>query len=169
MTVRTAEILVAVILAIMSAGIMWKSTELNIGWVPKSGPGGGAWPFWLATGMLLCCLWTIFRWFRRVTPQSRSEEPFISIDALAVVAPVAVGLVLLLLATHLVGMYIAVFLFMIAFVRFLGRHSWTMTMSLAIGAPVVMFCLFEWALSTPLPKGLSALEPLYYPLYDLIY
>ncbi len=169
MTVRTAEFLVAVILAIMSAGIMWKSTELNIGWVPKSGPGGGAWPFWLATGMLGTSIWTIVRWFRRVTPQSRSDELFMTADTVAIVGPVVVGLVLLLVGTHLIGMYIAVFLFMIAFVRFLGRHSWTMTMALAIGAPVVMFCLFEWALSTPLPKGVSALEPLYYPLYDLIY
>lgn len=169
MRVRTAELLVAIVLAIMSAGIMWKSTELNIGWVPKSGPGGGAWPFWLATGMLATCIWTIVRWFRRVTPQSRSDEIFMTADTVAIVGPVVVGLVLLLLGTYFIGMYIAVFLFMIAFVRFLGRHSWPMTMSLAIGAPVVMFCLFEWALSTPLPKGVSALEPLYYPLYDLIY
>lgn len=167
MTVRTAEILVAFILAIMSAGIMWKSTELNIGWVRGSGPGGGAWPFWLATGMLLACIWTIVRWFRGVTPQSRSSEIFITADTLAIVGPVVVGLVLLLGATHFIGMYIAVFLFMIAFVRFLGRHTWFMTMCLAIGAPIVMFVLFEWALSTSLPKGVS--EPLFYPLYDLIY
>src|SRR5690606_32262108 len=68
MTVRTAELLVAIVLAIMSAGIMWKSTELNIGWVRGSGPGGGAWPFWLAAGMLGTCVWTIVRWIRRVTP-----------------------------------------------------------------------------------------------------
>lgn len=169
MTVRTAELLVACVLAIMSAGIMWKSTELNIGWVKGSGPGGGAWPFWLAAGMLLTSIWTIIRWFRGVTPQSRSSELFMSADTVAIVGPVVAGLVLLLLATHFIGMYVAVFLFMIAFVRFLGRHSWPMTMTLAIGAPIVMFCLFEWALNTPLPKGVSALEPLYYPLYDLIY
>jgi len=167
MTVRSAEILVAVILAIMSAGIMWKSTELNVGWVEGNGPGGGAWPFWLAAGMLLTSIWTIVRWFRRTTPQSRSSEIFISAETLAVVGPVVVGLVLLLGLSHFIGMYIAVFLFMIAFVRFLGRHSWVTTMCLAIGAPVVMFCLFEWALSTSLPKGIS--EPLFYPLYDLIY
>lgn len=167
MTVRTAEILVAFVLAVMSAAIMWKSTELNIGWVRGAGPGGGAWPFWLAAGMLLTSIWTIVRWFRGVTPQSRSNEIFMSADTLAVVGPVVIGLVLLLGATHFIGMYIAVFLFMVAFVRFLGRHTWFMTMCLAIGAPIVMFVLFEWALSTSLPKGVS--EPLFYPLYDLIY
>ena len=167
MTVRTAELLVAVILAIMSVGIMWKSTELNIGWVHGSGPGGGMWPFYLGAGMLLTSIWTIVRWVRRITPQSRSNEVFMSAGTLAIVGPVVVGLVLLLLGTQFIGMYISVFLFMIAFVRFLGRHSWTMTLSLAIAAPVVMFVLFEWALTTTLPKGIS--EPLFYPLYDLIY
>ena len=86
---------------------------------------------------------------------------------MAIVGPVVVGLILLLTGTHIIGMYFSVFLFMIAFVRFLGRHSWTMTLSLAVAAPVVMFLLFEWALTTSLPKGIS--EPLFYPLYDLIY
>jgi putative tricarboxylic transport membrane protein len=167
MTVRTAEFLVAVVLAIMSAGIMWKSTELNIGWVPKSGPGGGMWPFWLAGGMLVTSIWTIVRWLRRVTPQSRSEEPFMTADTVAIVGPVVVGLVLLLLGSQYLGMYLSVFFFMIAFVRFLGRHSWTMTMILAVATPVVMFVLFEWALTTTLPKGIT--EPLFYPIYDLIY
>lgn len=167
MTVRTAELLVAIVLAIMSAGIMWKSTELNIGWVRGSGPGGGAWPFWLAAGMLGTCIWTIVRWFRRVTPQSRSTEVFMTKDTMAIVGPIVVGLVLLMVGTHTIGMYLSVFLFMIAFVRFLGRHSWVTTIALAVGAPVVMFVLFEWALTTSLPKGIS--EPLFYPLYDLIY
>ena len=157
MTVRTAELLVAVILAIMSAGIMWKSTELNIGWVRGSGPGGGAWPFWLGAGMLVSSIWTIIRWYRKVTPQSRSLELFMSADTL----------VLLLVGTHFIGMYASVFLFMIVFVRFLGRHSWTTTIALAVATPVVMFMLFEWALTTTLPKGIT--EPLFYPLYDLIY
>lgn len=169
MTVRTAELLVAIVLAIMSAGIMWKSTELNIGWVRGSGPGGGAWPFWLAAGMLGTCVWTIVRWIRRVTPQSRSREVFMTADTLAIVGPVVVGLVLLMAGTHLIGMYFSVFFFMIGFVRFLGRHSWTTTIALAIAAPVVMFCLFEWALTTTLPKGDIVPEWIYYPLYDLIY
>lgn len=167
MTVRTAEILVAVILAIISAGIMWKSTELNIGWVRGSGPGGGAWPFWLAAGMLGTCIWTIVRWLRGVTPQSRSTEIFMTSDTVAIVGPAVAGLILLMIGTHTIGMYFSVFFFMIAFVRFFGRHSWVTTLALAIGTPVVMFMLFEWALTTSLPKGIS--EPLFYPLYDLIY
>ena len=41
---RRAELLMAVVLAIFSAYLMWKSAELPIGWVPERGPGGGAFP-----------------------------------------------------------------------------------------------------------------------------
>ena len=43
MTVRTAELGMAILLGLLSLGLMWKSTELDIGWVPGEGPGGGAW------------------------------------------------------------------------------------------------------------------------------
>ena len=35
MTVRTAEIVMAIILALCSIGLMVKSAELRIGWVPE--------------------------------------------------------------------------------------------------------------------------------------
>lgn len=167
MTVRTAELLMAVVLALLSIGLMWKSTELSIGWVRGTGPGGGAWPFWLAAGMLITSVVTIVRWFMRITPESRSEEPFMSRTAIRVVGVAAVALLFLLAATHLIGMYFSMLLFLIFFVRFVGGHAWTTTLALAIGMPVAMFCMFEWALTTPLPKGYA--EPLFYPIYELIY
>ncbi len=62
---RVAELSMAVVMAIFSLYLMWKSTELPIGWIPNAGPGGGAFPFWLSLGMLLCCLWMIGRWVRK--------------------------------------------------------------------------------------------------------
>ena len=74
---RRAELLMAIALAILSSYLMWKSAELPIGWIPGEGPGGGAFPFWLSLGMLICCIWTIVRWFQRKTPESRSTEPYL--------------------------------------------------------------------------------------------
>ena len=47
---RVAELVMAVVMAIFSLYLMWKSAELPIGWIPDEGPGGGAFSFWLATG-----------------------------------------------------------------------------------------------------------------------
>lgn len=168
MTVRTAELLVALALAVLSIGIMIKSTDgLAIGWVAEAGPGSGAWPFWLSTGMLLSCLWTIVRWFRRMTPESRSDELFMSAETVQIVGITIAALILLLIGTYFIGIYFSMILFLIFYLRFLGGHSWILTLTLAIATPVGLFFFFEGALVIPLPKSYS--EPLFYPLYDIIY
>lgn len=167
MTVRTAEILFAVILALCSIGLMIKSAELNIGWIEDKGPGSGAWPFWLSTGMLLCCIWTIYRWFKRITPESVSDEMYISRETMMVVGTSAGSILALLLMTQYAGIYIALPIFLLFYLKFIGRHTWALTLSLSVCVPVFIFCLFEWALKIPLPKAFT--EEWFYPVYDLIY
>ena len=48
---RVAEFVMAFFMGLFSLYLMWKSTELPIGWIPNEGPGGGAFPFWLSFGM----------------------------------------------------------------------------------------------------------------------
>ncbi len=167
MTVRAAELLMALICALCSIALMLKSAGLNIGWIEDRGPGSGAWPFWLSAGMLLASLATVYRWFRRITPQSRSLEPYISRDALLVVGISAGAILFLLVGTHLVGIYASLLFFLLFYLRFVGRHTWLLTVVLMIAVPVFIFCLFEWALKIPLPK--AGTEPWFYPIYDLMY
>jgi putative tricarboxylic transport membrane protein len=167
MTVRTAELLMAIALTLLSLAFMYKSAELNIGWVQGRGPGAGAWPFWLSVGMLLASLATLYRWYRRVTPESRSTEVFMSRGAVSIVGTAVAALTALLIGIHTIGIYISLILFLFFFVRIVGRHSWPTTIGIALLTPIFIFGLFEWALTIPLPKAYS--EPLFYPLYDLIY
>ncbi|NKB77314.1 MAG: tripartite tricarboxylate transporter TctB family protein [Gammaproteobacteria bacterium] len=167
MTVRTAELLMGILCALCSIGLMVKSAELNIGWIEGRGPGSGAWPFWLSTGMLLASLLTLFRWFRGITPESRSTVPYMTRETLVIVSISAGSILFLLVATHLIGIYIALLLFLMFYLRFVGRHSWLLTSVLMIAIPVFVFCLFEWALKIPLPKSIT--EPMFYPIYDLMY
>ena len=62
---KKAEFLMAFLMAVFSLYIMWKSTELEIGWIPNQGPGGGAFPFWLGVGMLFCCILIIIGQIRK--------------------------------------------------------------------------------------------------------
>jgi len=162
---RRAELIMAIVLAIFSAYLMWKSAELPIGWIPGEGPGGGAFPFWLSAGMLLSALWIILRWFRRATPQSRSSEPFFDSQSAVLIAMVVGALVLMIGSIHLIGVYGAIPLFFVFYMKIIGRHSWGQTVAFAIGAPIVTFFFFEILLHITLPKG--ATEPLFYPLYDI--
>lgn len=53
---RAAELTMALIMGACSIALMVKSAQLPIGWIAGEGPGGGAFPFWLAAGMLVCCI-----------------------------------------------------------------------------------------------------------------
>ncbi|MFB3149427.1 MAG: tripartite tricarboxylate transporter TctB family protein, partial [Alphaproteobacteria bacterium] len=78
---------------------------------------------------------------------------------------VAGSLTVMIGLIHIIGVYGAVPLFLIFYIRFLGRHSWAVAGSLAVFTPIAAFFFFEIALKKTLPKGFT--EPLFYPLYDI--
>jgi len=164
---RRAELVTALVLAVFSAYLMWKSAELPIGWVPKRGPGAGAFPFWLSAGMLLCCIWIVVRWVRQTSPLSVSEDPYMDSRARTLFLQGAGSLGVMIALIHFIGVYGAIPLFLIFYVRVLGGHSWFKTLSFALLAPVLTFLFFEVLLKITLPKGYT--EPLFYPIYDLLY
>ncbi|MDP6573831.1 MAG: tripartite tricarboxylate transporter TctB family protein [Rhodospirillales bacterium] len=162
---RVAELVMAIAMAVFSLLLMWKSTELPIGWIPGEGPGGGAFPFWLSAAMLLCCIAIIVRWVLRASPPSRSTEAYMDPQALKLFALVAGSLTVMVGLIHIIGVYISLPLFMIFYMRVLGGHSWKTVGGIATATPVVSFFFFEIALKIELPKGMT--EPLFYPLYDI--
>jgi putative tricarboxylic transport membrane protein len=80
---------------------------------------------------------------------------------------VAGSIVVMVGLIHVVGMYVSVPLFLLFYMRVLGRHGWLLCGAWALISPVAIFLLFEVALSITLPKGLT--EPAFYPIFDLIY
>ena len=162
---RRAELLMALALGVLSAYLMVKSAELPIGWIPREGPGGGAFPFWLSAGMLVCCVFIVLRWVLRQSPVSRSAELYFNSAARGTVMTVIVALTLMIGSIHIIGIYFAIPLFLLYYVRVIGRHNWLLSLGVSISAPVISFFFFEIALHITLPKGYS--EPLFYPLYDI--
>ena len=59
----TADRVIAASLMAFSAYLMWHATVLPIGWEGSSGPGGGAFPFWLSLVMLLASAGILVRSF----------------------------------------------------------------------------------------------------------
>ena len=155
----------AIVMAVFSSYLMLKSAELPIGWIPREGPGGGAFPFWLSAGMLICSLWIIIRWLKGTGPLSQSAKPYMDKATLTLFLTGAGSLAVMIGSIHFIGVYGAVPLFLIFYMRFLGSHAWPATALLAVLMPVVTFFFFEIALHITLPKGWT--EPLFYPLYDI--
>ena len=166
MTVRTAELLMALLMGTFSIYLMVKSTELETGWIEGEGPGGGFWPFWLAAIMLVSCLGILFNWIRKKGKIATSLKTYIEPHVLGDVAAVAGSLTVTVALFHWIGVYGALPLFLVFYIRFLGKHSWGLTAALTVGIPVVTFYFFEITLKIILPKGIT--EPLFIPLYKLL-
>jgi len=166
---RLGEIVTAGVLAVLSIYMMWKSTELNVGYIKGTGPGGGAWPFWLSAIMLLCTIVIAINWARRTSPPSRSTEPVLDAEGRRMLLEVGGGLFGFIALTGIISLYGAMALFLFYYVWFLGRHKLWLSLLLAIATPILFFLFFEGLMRITMPKGLSFTEPFYNVLYAIIY
>lgn len=166
---RRGEIITAGILALFSIFLMVESAKLNVGYIAGEGPGGGAWPFWLSAIMLVCTGFIAFNWYRRTSPPSQSNEPVLDGYGMKSFLLVAGGLLGFIALINIISMYGAMAVFIVYYVRFLGRHSWLLTLILAVALPIAFFFFFEGLMRITMPKGLSFTEPFYNIMYDIIY
>ena len=160
-----AELLVAGALGAFSIYVMVLATDLPIGWVKGEGPGGGAFPFWLGALVLGCSLAVIGRALWQGPPRQPPRRPLVDPKAIGPLALTTLLVTAMIGLTHLIGMFAAVAIFMVAYLRLHGHNSWLLAGSLAVLTPVFMFFFFEVALKIFLPKGIT--EPLFYPLYRI--
>jgi len=166
---RRAEIITAVLLAIFSIYLMWKSTELEVGYVSGEGPGGGAWPFWLSGIMLICTLVIGYNGVKGKSPPSQSEEPLLDRYGLKMLIFVGGGIIGFVALIDIISMYGAMCVFLLYYLGFLGRHKLRITLGISFIAPIVFFFFFEALMRITMPKGLPFLEPFFNYMNTIIY
>ena len=166
---RLGEYVTAGVLAVLSIYMMYKSTELEIGYVSGSGPGGGAWPFWLSAIMLVCTGVIAFNCWKGTSPPSRSTEPVLDREGRKMLIQVFGGIFGFVALTGIISIYGAMALFLFYYVWFLGRHALWLALVLSIATPILFFFFFEGMMRITMPKGLSFTEPFYNVLYEIIY
>jgi putative tricarboxylic transport membrane protein len=166
---RRAEVTTAGILALFSCYLMWKSAELDIFYVRGEGPGGGAWSFWLSAIMLVCTILIGIRGIRGTSPPSQSTEPLLDGYGRKMLVLVGGGLIGFIGLSQIISMYGAMALFLVYYLRFLGRHTWRLTLTLAVFLPIIFFFFFEALMRITLPKGMKFTDPVFNFLYSIIY
>ena len=166
---RRGEISLAGLFALFSIYLMWKATELPIGYIRGQGPGGGFWPFWLSAVMLLSCVAIAFNWWRGRSPASQSDEPLMDDFGWRTIFLVGGGVVGFVALISVVSMYGAIAIFLFYYLRFLGRHSWWLTLSISLVLPIALFFFFEGAMLISMPQGMQFTQPFFDVMYDIIY
>jgi len=166
---RLGEIVTACVLAVLSIYMMWKSADLNVGYIAGKGPGGGAWPFWLSAIMLICTMVIAYNWARRTSPPSRSTEPVLDSEGRRMLIEVGGGILGFVALINIISMYGAMMLFLFYYLWFLGRHKLWLSLLISIATPVIFFFFFEALMRINLPKGMGFTDPFFNVLYDIIY
>ncbi len=171
MTRRTAELLTSLFLMIFSIYLMYESAKLPIGWVKGAGPGGGMFPFYMALliliGSLITTIKTLLAWKQAGDDiQNKNLLPFLNTKAIKLLSVVILLLLATVTITQFFGMYVAIPLLMLVYLRFLGKHGWVLTGTITVLTPVIMFFFFEISLRIILPKG--ATEKFFQHIYALI-
>ena len=166
---RRGELITAGVLAVLSIYMMWKSTELDIGYIRGEGPGGGAWPFWLSAIILICTAVIAYNGVRRTSPPSQSDEPVLDSEGRKMLLQVFGGIFVFVALVGIFSMYIAMGLFLFYYLWFLGRHPLTLSLIVSIATPIVFFFFFEALMRITLPKGMKFMEPMYNFLNTIIY
>jgi hypothetical protein len=66
------------------------------------------------------------------------------------------AMILLVIGTSYVGLYLALFLFVLVYLKLLARQSWLVTVVAAVAVPLAVYLIFELALGVSMPKGVTA-------------
>lgn len=121
-------------------------------------PGGirsGFFPFWASFLIALGALVILIQALRAPSP---GKAPFSGRDGVTAVVKLILPMLLVVLLMNYLGFYIVAALYLAFFMRSVGRYRWPWVLGTALGAPVVIFFVFERFFRVPLEK--SDLYPL---------
>ena len=145
------DAITGVALILLGVGILWHIQGFPAMQGQRYGP---AWfPGIVAAGLALCGLGLVYQGVR-------SRIPWIALDdwtrrrrPVAGFFAVIAGLAFYVVASSPLGFHVTSFLLLVAWLRILGAR-WSLTLAVAIAAPIVIHLAFYKVLRIPLPWGL---------------
>ena len=147
---RLVELIVALLIIAGGAVVIADSIRVGYTWGPD-GPRAGYFPFYIgiiltAAGAIVA-IQTLLRW-RRL-----AGVIFVYVDALKPVLLMLLPTIGFVVLIAWLGIYVASFLYIGAFMLWQGRYGWLPTIAVSAGLPIVLFLVFELWFLVPLPKG----------------
>ena len=151
-SVRTWEIVVAVLFFIVGAVVVWDSRRLGSEW-GSDGPQAGYFPFYIG---LMICIASIANAINAFGA-AKAAKPFVMWSqlrmVLTVMVPSVIYVALIANPVYSLGIYEASVVFIAFFMRLLGKYGWPKIAAVSISVMVVFFLMFEVWFKVPLPKG----------------
>lgn len=149
LTYQGAEVIVAVIIALVSVLMMVDALRIGTGWAIE-GPQPGYFPF--RTGAIICISSAVIL-LRALFGKHPNRKPFVAWSSFKMVLYVLIPAFLYVLVTQFIGIYVASALFIGGFMRAIGRFNWLKVILTSVIISVLLFYMFEIQFMVPLPKG----------------
>src|SRR5450759_1385685 len=115
--IRRVETVVLLLLLALAMLLAWDNWRTGMGW-DATGPQAGYFPFYLSIILAAACLWGLAKEFLM---RKKTSETFVTRDQLRRVLQVFVPTLLFCLAMQWLGLYVASFLLIAAFMVLVGR------------------------------------------------
>ena len=149
---RKAEIGVALFLMLIGFLVLADAIRLGFGW-GMSGPKAGFFPFYMALGIVICGSIVLFKGIQKFKKEGPGKR-LIREGGLKPILWVLLPSTFMVIVTGLVGLHMAALLFLVFYMRVIGKINWTIVIPVSVMVPLTIYTLFEKVFFIPLPSGL---------------
>jgi putative tricarboxylic transport membrane protein len=146
---RVADVTVSLLLVALALVLGYDNWRTGIAW-DSTGPQAGYFPFYLSMILGGASLYGLVTTF---LSRREPSETFVTRAQLRRVMQVFVPTLLFCLATQFLGLYVASFLLISAFMRMVGRIALWKSLLTAFIFTAAMFVTFDIAFDVIMPKG----------------
>ena len=148
-TSRTVDVAVSFLLLAFAGLLAYDNWRTGMGW-DSTGPQAGYFPFYLSVILAGASLYGLVAAF---LSRREASEVFVTRAQLRRVMAVFVPTLLFCLATQFLGLYVASFFLIAAFMRMVGKIALWKSLLTAFVFTAVMFVTFDIAFDVIMPKG----------------
>jgi len=148
-TTRVVDVTVSLLLLVLAAMLGFDNWRTGIAW-DSTGPQAGYFPFYLSVILAGASLYGLVAAF---LSRTEASETFVTRAQLRRVMAVFVPTLLFCLATQFLGLYVASFFLIAAFMRMVGKISLWKSLLTAFLFTAAMFVTFDIAFDVIMPKG----------------
>lgn len=149
-SVRAADIAVAVLFLIASAIVITDSTRLGFHWKPNEGPAPGYFPFYIAVVMAIS---SAINLARAVISRAEGEETLTTRTGVLRMSAIFVPALIYVFAMDYIGIYVSSTIYIAAFMLFFGKFPLWKALAVSLSISAISFMMFEVWFLVPLPKG----------------
>jgi putative tricarboxylic transport membrane protein len=148
-TTRTVDVAVSLLLLLLAAVLGYDNWRTGIGW-DSTGPEPGYFPFYLSVVLAGASLYGLGAAY---LSRREAAETFVTRAQARRVLAVFVPTLLFCLVTQFLGLYVASFVLIAGFMRFVGKIAWWKSLATAFVFTALMFVTFDIAFDVIMPKG----------------